>query len=74
MAQQERIKILVVGNSKVRYVDSYFVQKMHMIVRRVWFFVDDSGDVIGRMDNILPSTRNKPTDCLSLGWNDIGRS
>ncbi|XP_069946335.1 uncharacterized protein [Cherax quadricarinatus] len=66
-------RILVVGDSQVRYVDRAFCNRNKKMRDRVCFPGAGVGDIVNRLDNIMSGNGNKPIICLSAGGNDIGK-
>ena len=66
-------KILVVGDSQVRYLDRTFCAKDRSRRTRVCFPGAGVGDVSDRLVRCMAGEGTRPIVCLSVGTNDVGK-
>ena len=67
-------KILVMGDSQVRFLDKAFCVRDRRRRTRVCFPGAGIGDVSDRLEDCMINEGVKPIVCLSAGGNDIGRT
>ena len=65
-------KILIIGDSQVRYLDSAFCNKDRKNRTRVCMPGARIGDVVDKLGKCLAGEGVKPVVCLSAGGNDVG--
>ena len=66
-------KILVVGDSQVKYLDRTFCARDRKRRTRVCFPGAGVEDVSDRLDRCMAGEGERPIVCLSVGTNDVGR-